>query len=466
MEIGREQEYVGHDPRAGVGQAHGGIAQQIHHAQRHHRPGHHLKDPGEHRQPGEAQALDGEAQQIHKQQRDVEQGIAEQEFAAHGDDLRLLGIQEQQGQIPAPKAQNAENRHGVADSDDGAGLDPLMNPVQLPGPHILPREGGGGGADGVKGTDAEHTDLVAGGDRRHGRRAQVIDRRLEQDAADGGDGILQPHGYAHGQQQGHRFPAGLQILPPQPQNRVVPGDEHQAQDAGNGLGHHRGDARPGNPQLQPHDQRQIQGHVQQAGENQEQQRRPGIPQGADDAGQEIVEHGGGNTQENDENIIVGVAEGLRRGVHPVEDSAAQQGRNGGDDQREAGAQPDHGAHDPPQAVIIPLAEFLGHGDGKAGADAHAEAQHQKIDGAGGTNPRQGVHSQVLAHHHGIHHAVKLLEQQPEQQRQHEAQNQLHGGAGGQILCMLVSHNLTPRQFHRVFFVGLAQNSSTVFGECQ
>ena len=92
--------------------------------------------------------------------------------------------------------------------------------------------------------------------------------------------------------------------------------------------------------------------------------------------------------------------------------------------------PDHVAHKTAKVIIAFLTELLGNGNGKARADAVAQAQHKKVDGAGGAHTGQCVHTQKLTHHHGIHHAVQLLEQKPEGQRKHKGKHQLHGRADG------------------------------------
>ena len=121
-----------------------------------------------------------------------------------------------------------------------------------------------------------------------------------------------------------------------------------------------------------------------------------------------------------------MGEGLLRGVHPAQNRCAKGGGHQGDNEGNGDAQPDHVAHEPPQALKILLAELLSHGNGEAGADAVAQAQHQKVDGAGGTHACQGVHPQKFTDDHGIYHAVELLEQQAKQQRQHKRKDQLHG----------------------------------------
>ena len=74
------------------------------------------------------------------------------------------------------------------------------------------------------------------------------------------------------------------------------------------------------------------------------------------------------------------------------------------------------------------AEFLGDGDGKAAAQPHAEAQHHKVQRAGGPHPRQGTDAQELTHDHRVHNVVELLEQHAQIGGKGEIQNELQGRA--------------------------------------
>ena len=213
------------------------------------------------------------------------------------------------------------------------------------------------------------------------------------------------------------------------ENGELPGDIIQAQPAGKQLTQQRRPAGSSHAHLQRQNQYNVQQDVQQAAHNQKHQGRPGVAQGTENTGQQVVQHGRGDAQENDEDVIVGVGEGILRRVHPDENPAAQQRRDQRYRQGNDAAEPDHVSHEPAKAIIILLTEFLGHGNGKARADTVAQSQHQEVDGAGGADACQSVHPQKFAHHNGIHHAVELLEQQSENQGHHERKNQPHRGTG-------------------------------------
>ena len=314
-----------------------------------------------------------------------------------------------------------------------------MHPVQLSGAQVLPGVGGRHGAHGVIGRGKQTCHLAGGRHGGHGHGAQTVDRRLQQNGADGGNGVLQPHGQAHDQQPPDAVAPPEKIFLFQMQNGELPVHIQQAQQPGDQLADERCPARTGHAHLQGHHAHNVQGHIQQAGKHQKHQRRPAVPQGAENAGEQIVEHGGRNAQEDQENIVIGIGEGALRGIHGGEDRTAADGGDRRNNQRNDAAQPDHIAHEIAQAVEVLLAEFLSHGNGKPGADAVAQAQHQEIDGARGANPRQGLHAQEIAHNHRIHHGIELLKQQPQQQRQNKRQQYGHGRAHSHVSCPILRH---------------------------
>ena len=71
-------------------------------------------------------------------------------------------------------------------------------------------------------------------------------------------------------------------------------------------------------------------------------------------------------------------------------------------------------------------------DGKAIADAQAKAHQQLVDGAAGANGGKGGVAQYVAHDHGIHRVVQLLEEVGHQDGQHEQQQALEDGAVQQV----------------------------------
>ena len=66
---------------------------------------------------------------------------------------------------------------------------------------------------------------------------------------------------------------------------------------------------------------------------------------------------------------------------------------------------------------------LGDRDGKATAHAHAETDDEKVDGSGGTDGGEGIHTQKLSNDDGIYQTVELLKEHTHQKRQGETKDQ-------------------------------------------
>ena len=433
---GRNQEGVGADPGGGRGEAGRGIAQGGDEEIGHAHAGRHLQHTGQDGEDAVAHPLDGEADDIHQGQGDAEGAVDQDILAGQGTQqfqLRLLGIQEQHGTLAGEEHHGEQDGPGADHPQQGAGADPLAQPPQLQGPHVLAAVGGHGGSHGVKGAAEQLKQLASRRHRRHIGAAQAVDRSLEHDGADGGDGVLKPHGHPHDAQ----VAAGIRIQPPllpgHPEDGVLLPHIGQAGHAGDPLGHHRGDGRPRHPGVEPQNKGKVQEDVQHRGQGQEVHRCPAVPQRADDPRQQVVEEGGGDAHKDDEDIDVCAVEDVRRRLHHRENGPAQQTRGHREHQGEQGGEIGGVGHVAAHANRVVGPHPLRHGNGKSVAHPHAEADHQKADGAGGAHRRQGARAQQLAHDHGVHQVIELLEQHAQQRGQPKAENQPHGAAGRQIL---------------------------------
>lgn len=88
--------------------------------------------------------------------------------------------------------------------------DAPAQPVQLAGSHVLSAVCGHSGSHSVEGTGQQLKKLGSGRYGGHIETAQGVDGGLEDNGADGGDGVLQAHGDSHGAQH----PAGVDVQPP------------------------------------------------------------------------------------------------------------------------------------------------------------------------------------------------------------------------------------------------------------
>jgi len=79
-------------------------------------------------------------------------------------------------------------------------------------------------------------------------------------------------------------------------------------------------------------------------------------------------------------------------------------------------------------------------DGKAVADADAEADQKLVDGPAGPDGSKGGVTQHIAHDHGVHGVVELLEEARHQNGEHEDDEALEDGAVHQV------HALAEKRF--------------------
>ena len=113
---------------------------------------------------------------------------------------------------------------------------------------------------------------------------------------------------------------------------------HQTGQAGHRLRGDGGDGRSRHPRLEIQDQGEVQEDVQERGQGQKIHRRFAVPQRADDGGQQVVEEGGRDAHEDDEDIGIGVVDDVRRGVHHHQNVPAEQPRDHGEHQGEQGGE--------------------------------------------------------------------------------------------------------------------------------
>ena len=78
------------------------------------------------------------------------------------------------------------------------------------------------------------------------------------------------------------------------------------------------------------------------------------------------------------------------------------------------------------------AEFPGHEDAETLGHALDHAENHPVEPIRGTQRCQRIDAQRLAHHHGVHNGVELLEHIAHHQRQGEGNEQRQGSAHGHI----------------------------------
>ncbi len=203
-------------------------------------------------------------------------------------------------------------------------------------------------------------------------------------------------------------------------------------------------AAPATPSVKPQDEGEVQADVQHRGDGQKVHRGLAVAQGAQDCRQQIIEKGGGDPHEDNEDIALGIREDIAGGVHHRENGAAQKAGSHREHRGEQDGEVGRVRHMPAHAGVVARPHPLGHRDGKPAAHPHAESDDKKVDGAGGPHRRQGLGPQQLSHDHRVHQVVKLLKQHAQQGGQAKVQDQPHGAAYSQIF----GHGRVPLFFQR------------------
>ena len=129
---------------------------------------------------------------------------------------------------------------------------------------------------------------VGGGNRSHHAAPQRVYRALQDDGADGRDGKLQPHGHARVQQAQAQFFIELTLLLFNVQDEELALNVPQAQKPGNQLRSHGRVSRARHAQRHDRDEHNVQRDVDDTGDDQINQRRAAIAQGAQHRGQQVV----------------------------------------------------------------------------------------------------------------------------------------------------------------------------------
>ena len=258
----RDQEGICHQPGQGRGEADDDIAEDGYQQVAHHGPGNHFADTGQNGQKAVSHALNGKAPHVDDGKGNVEQGIVHQELVSLVDHHGFRGIHKEQGNHTAADRQEDAGQNRVDTADHSGGADTLPDAFRLSGTGILPGVGGHGAAQGIKGTAEEHTDLLPGGDRGHCNGAQGVNGGLDYHGADGGNGVLQPHGNAHHAKLIQVAAADAGFLPLHFQNVELFLHIDQAENAGNSLGDHGCIGSTGSSGSHLHNEEQIQHDIQ------------------------------------------------------------------------------------------------------------------------------------------------------------------------------------------------------------
>ena len=147
-------------------------------------------------------------------------------------------------------------------------------------------------------------------------------------------------------------PCQTEIVTAHVQHGKLLADVHDAQQSGNDLCNHGRPRCARNAHLKYNDEHQVKHHVYDAGQNQEQQRRPAVAQCAQDVRQDIKQHSCKHACIDNNNIGIGIVQNGRRGLHGNQNRTRQRYRNCGQDNGHDCANHDIGREAAPHTLQI------------------------------------------------------------------------------------------------------------------
>ena len=209
--------------------------------------------------------------------------------------------------------------------------------------------------------------------------------------------------------------------------------EHgQGQKGGDGLGDHRSRGGAGDAPLERHHKQQIHQDIQYAGEDQDLQRRPGIPDGPKDGAADVVAEQEDGAQKVDAEIGACRTHGLLRRA----DGPQHEGNEGNGQETDESAYHDGGQHRRLHGLVelvpVAAAEMGADDDTRADGDAVEEIDQRIADEGGAADGGQCGFSHEVAKDDTVHRVVELLEQIPQQKRHREKRQVLPDASVGHV----------------------------------
>ena len=393
---------------------------------------HQLDDAGEERQNLVAKALQGVAGGEQDAQHRVERCVPEQIAGTVFEHDGLTGAGDE-GHHPRRCHPHQQNRsHGHDDRVEVDLLHPLADAVRLARAAVLRNEGRTRRCHAQQRHIGEHEHLAGGGVPGDDQCAQPIDAILQNDRARRDDAAHQAHADALAEQLPVQMPADLEVLFLREEQLDFGEHIHDAEQDRHALGDDRSHRCALHPHPHPGDEEQVQQDVQARREEQEDQRHKTVADGAEQTGAEVVGKHDEDAVVDDDDVPVGVFEDLRRSVQQHQ-QRAQTHRTGQRDAERGNEADDKGAcHRLLEQIVILRPVGARCDDGKAVADAEAKAHQKLVDRAAGANGGQCRVAQHIAHDHGVHRVVELLEQVRDEDGQHEDDQALENGAVHQV----------------------------------
>lgn len=332
----------------------------------------------------------------------------------------LRGAVQEKGQhVPAGKEIQQEQGQAQKPHQLHPGPESGPHPGELLCADVLGGVVGHTVGQGGEGGDDQVVQLYSGGVARHNAGAKAVDAPLEDDVAHGDEALLEDAGDGNDgnffQQQGGEHRRGLRGF-----HLSQAGAYHtHRQDAADSLAEEGGPGHASHPHVKGGDKEDIHRDVGSGGGRQEEERGPGVSQGGEYAGGDVVEKDEGQAPDVDIQVELGGGEGPLRGVDEPEQPAAAKDASQHQRPAEDGAGDAGGGHRRFHLPVLPGPEELGDHHGAAHVAPEGESQENQRHLVAVAHGGQGFLADELPGHQAVGDVVELLENDASKQRKTE-----------------------------------------------
>ena len=406
-----------------------------------------IRERGDHELPhGAGAPQDSVRHQLHGHHK-VERGQDPQKLPARLQCRLRAPVHEKQQQIPAERHIGNTEGHAQAPHQPPACPEALPDPPESCGPQVLGREIGYPVADGGKGGDHQVVQLHRRGISGGHTDPEAVYPALDQHVPHRDEGLLQDAGdghYGYLSQQAPGEDQNLRFRPDVPQPLQ---HQSQRQDAACPLAEECGPGHACDSHGEALHEEDVDQDIGRGGQGQEEEGRPGVPQGREDACGDIVKEQEGQPPDIDVQVQGGIRHDLRLGLHQpqqcVAGGEAPKHQRGAEDAAGNQRRIDRGFHGP--VVLRP--EELGYDDRASDIAAEGKGDKDEGDVVAVPHRRQCPLADKLPCYQRIRYVVKLLEHDAAEHGQAECPQHLPGLP----LCQILVHDFTlPFRFSILF----------------
>lgn len=341
-----------------------------------------------------------------------------------------------------------------------SGKEDPVDPVCFPGAGVLACEADRRLMDCIHGDidkllDA-HGSAVAG----HDDGAEGIDGGLDQHIGKGEQRSLysgrQPD--LHHPAQTERVDVELSDI--EPAGTLHPAQTEQDQYGTDALGNDRCQRYAGHIHVQDDDEEQVQYHVHHTGHGQEVQRLSGISGGPQDGAPEVVDHGGGHSDEDDLQVERSLVKNVQRRPHPDQKRPGEKHSHANEQDAGDHADGDGCVHIILGSFFIPASQRMPHGYIGSDGQSDKEVDQQVGERTGGANGGQRLIAGKSADYDHVCGIEEKLQAAGEHQGQAEGNDSRQQRAVAHIDLVRFSGHFGPLRF--LYFQYIICSSWTCF----